>query len=69
MSQAFMEEKLGMKFDVVIPDLPRLVARSEQYGDMAASIRGPFRTAIMQLSKLLGADPLSDEKLSVTVAA
>jgi pilus assembly protein CpaE len=69
MSQSFMEEKLGMKFDVVIPDLPRLVAKSEQYGDMAASIRGPFRTAIMELAKLLGADPLLDEKLKITVAA
>jgi pilus assembly protein CpaE len=69
MSQAFMEEKLGLKFDVVIPDLPRLIAKSEQYGDMAASVRGPFRTAIMQLAKLLGADPLLDEKLKVTVAA
>jgi pilus assembly protein CpaE len=69
MSQAFMEEKLGTKIDIVIPDLPRLIAKSEQYGEMAASIRGPFRTAIMQLAKLLGADPLLDEKLKVTVAA
>ncbi len=68
-SQAFMEEKLGLKIDIVIPDLPRLIAKSEQYGDMPASIRGPFRTAIMQLAKLLGADPLLDEKLKVTVAA
>jgi len=69
MSQAFMEEKLGVKFDVVIPDLPRLIAKSEQYGDMAAAIKGPFRTGIMQLAKLLGADPLLDEKLKLTAAA
>ncbi len=69
MSQAFMEEKLGMKIDIVIPDLPRLISKSEQYGEMAAAIRGPFRTAIMHLAKLLGADPLLDEKLKLTVAA
>jgi len=69
MSQTFMEEKLGVKFDVVIPDLPRQVAKAEQYWDMAASIRGPFRTAILQLAKFLGADPLIDEKRKLTVAA
>jgi pilus assembly protein CpaE len=69
MSQAFMEEKLGTKFDIVIPDLPRLISRSDQYGDMAASIRGPFRNAIMRLGKLLGADAAVDEKPRAPAAA
>jgi len=61
MSQAFMEEKLGVKFDVVIPDLPRVLQKADQYGDMAGAIRGPFRTGILQLGKLLGADLSLDE--------
>ncbi len=61
MSQAFMEEKLGLKFDIVIPDLPRLMSKSDKYGDMAAAIRGPCRTAILRLGKLLGTDALGPE--------
>jgi pilus assembly protein CpaE len=69
MSQDFMEEKLGTKFDVVIPDLSRLISKADQYGDMAASIRGPFRNAILRLGKLLGADLAADEKPLATAAA
>jgi len=69
MSQAFMEEKLGTKFDIVIPDLPRLVPKADQYGDMAASIRGPFRNAIMRLGKLLGADAAQDDNPRTPAAA
>jgi pilus assembly protein CpaE len=68
LAQTFMEEKLGMKFDVVIPDLPRVISKAEQYGDMAASIRGPFRNAIIQLAKLLGADQSADPKPAIASA-
>jgi pilus assembly protein CpaE len=69
MSQNFMEEKLGMKFDIVIPDLPRVILKADKYGEMAASIRGPFRTAILHLAKLLGADAIPDEKPKSIAAA
>jgi len=69
MSQAFMEEKLGVKFDVVIPDLPRVISKADQYGDMAATIRGPFRNGILRLGKLLGADMTTEETSKVSVAA
>jgi len=69
MSQNFMEEKLGIKFDVVIPDLPRMITKADQYGDMAAGIRGQFRTGILRLGKLLGADMTVDEAEKVSVAA
>jgi pilus assembly protein CpaE len=69
MSQNFMEEKLGMKFDIVIPDLPRVIMKADKYGEMAASIRGPFRTAILRLAKLLGAESIPEEKSKSTAAA
>jgi pilus assembly protein CpaE len=69
MTQSFMEEKLGVKFDIVIPDLPRMITKANQYGDMAAAIRGPFRNAILRLGKLLGADMATQEASHISVAA
>jgi pilus assembly protein CpaE len=69
MSQSFMEEKLGVKFDVVIPDLPRIMAKTDKYGEMAAAIRGPFRTAMVRLGKLLGTDAAVEKPAKVIEAA
>jgi pilus assembly protein CpaE len=53
---AYMEQTLGLKFDAVIPDLPRVIPKTEKYGDIAAGIRGPFRNAMLKLAKALGAE-------------
>ena len=56
-SQAYMEQTLGLRFDAVIPDLPRIVPKTTEFGTPAASLRGPFRDAIAALAKALGATP------------
>jgi pilus assembly protein CpaE len=55
LSQVYMEQTLGLRFDAVIPDLPRIVPRSNRDGQPAASLKGPFRNAIIQLATALGA--------------
>jgi pilus assembly protein CpaE len=55
LSQAYMEQTLGLRFDAIIPDLPRIVPKSTRDGRPAAALKGPFRTAIMQLATALGA--------------
>jgi pilus assembly protein CpaE len=56
LSQSFMEQALGMKFDVIIPDLPRILPKADKFGEMAASIKSPFRDAIGKLATKIGAD-------------
>jgi pilus assembly protein CpaE len=56
LSQAYLEQTLGLRFDAVIPDMPRIIPRSTQYGQAAAALKGPFRNAIMQLATTLGAN-------------
>jgi pilus assembly protein CpaE len=56
----YMERTLGMKFDTIIPDLPRIVPRAEKYGDIPASARGPFRNGIVALAKALGVEQFVD---------
>jgi pilus assembly protein CpaE len=58
LTTSFMEETIGMKFDVVIPDLPRIVPKAEKYGDMAAQTRGAFRAGMLKLADSLGAKAL-----------
>ncbi|WP_297371375.1 cellulose synthase operon protein YhjQ/BcsQ [Acidocella sp.] len=55
LSQAYMEQTMGMRFDAVIPDLPRIVPRAGQLGQPAAAIRGAFRTTIAKLAGAIGA--------------
>jgi pilus assembly protein CpaE len=72
LNQTYMERALGVKFDAVIPDLPRIIPKAEKYGEIPASIRGPFRTAMTQLAKLLGIEVAAAEpaaKTPVTTAA
>jgi pilus assembly protein CpaE len=54
-SQSYMEQTMGLHFDAVIPDLPRVVPRTSQLGNQAAARRGPFRTGIAALATALGA--------------
>jgi len=71
LTQDYMERALGLKFDAVIPDLPRVIPKAEKYGEIPASIRGPFRAAMMQLAKLLGIDVATEPapKPAITNAA
>jgi pilus assembly protein CpaE len=59
LSQAYIEQTLGLKFDAVIPELPRL-AKAAQFGQAAAEVRGPFRTAIQTIAARLGARAFTD---------
>ncbi|MDD2796126.1 MAG: cellulose synthase operon protein YhjQ/BcsQ [Acidocella sp.] len=60
LSQSYLEQNMGMRFDAVIPDLPRIVPKANQFGTPAASVRGPFRDAIATLAKALGATPSTE---------
>ncbi len=55
LSQSYMEQTMGLRFDAVLPDLPRIVPRASQLGNQAAALRGPFRTGIAALATALGA--------------
>jgi pilus assembly protein CpaE len=71
LNKDYMERALGVKFDAVIPDLPRVIPKAEKYGEIPSSIRGPFRTAVMQLAKILGIEVAAEPaaKTPVTTAA
>ena len=56
-----VEETLGMKIDVAIPDLPRVVANAVNLGEPAAAARSPLRTAIMEITTLCAASGLLDQ--------
>lgn len=60
LSQHYMEQSMGLRFDAVIPDLPRLVPRCSQLGNQAAALRGPFRNGIAALCTALGIAPLGE---------
>lgn len=60
LSQASMEQTLGLRFDAVIPELPKLVPKATQFGEPAAETRGPFRNAIQQLANAMGARVVED---------
>jgi pilus assembly protein CpaE len=60
LTQSFMEQNLGQKFDAVIPDLPRIVQRAEKFGQPAVQTRGALRAGIQKLAGLLGARALED---------
>jgi pilus assembly protein CpaE len=55
LSQHYMEQTMGVPFDAVIPDLPRIVPKTTELGTQAVSLRGPFRTAMASLAATLGA--------------
>ena len=49
-----IEEALKVKIDVVIPDIPRQLNESASFGDPAVASSGPFRQAIIDLSREIG---------------
>jgi len=49
--RAAVEEALGTKVDVCIPDLPKTVGAAESLGEPAAKAHGGFRTGIVQLAQ------------------
>jgi pilus assembly protein CpaE len=60
LSQSFIEQAIGLQFDAVIPNLPRIVPKASTYGTPAASLRGPFRNAIADLANALGATVVAE---------
>jgi len=60
LTQAYMEQTMGLRFDAVIPDLPRIVPKTTQFGEQAAALRGPFRNAIEALAGVLGATVMAE---------
>ena len=49
-----IEDELKVKIDVVIPDIPKQLNESASFGEPAIAIRGPFRQAIIDLSREIG---------------
>ncbi|MDR3505400.1 MAG: pilus assembly protein CpaE [Acidocella sp.] len=62
LAQSYMEQTMGLRFDAVIPELPRIVPRSTQLGTLAAALRGPFRAAVAALAVAAGAGPLPEKR-------
>lgn len=63
--RATVEEALGAKLDVCIPDLPKAVGLAETLGEPAAKSRGGFRAGIVQLARemsLVAADPTAQRR-------
>jgi pilus assembly protein CpaE len=46
-----LEEGLKIKPDVIIPDMPKVVLHAANMGEAAISVRGGFRTGMLQLAK------------------
>jgi pilus assembly protein CpaE len=49
-----IEEALKVKVDIVIPDIPKQLNESAHFGEPAISGKGPFRQAIIDLSREIG---------------
>jgi pilus assembly protein CpaE len=49
-----IEDALKVKIDVVIPDSPKQINESANYGEPAVTQRGPFKQAIIDLSREIG---------------
>lgn len=49
-----IEEALKVKIDIVIPDIPKQLNESASFGEPAIAARGPFRQAIIDLSREIG---------------
>jgi pilus assembly protein CpaE len=55
-----VEDTLGLKVDLVIPDLPRVVANATNLGEPAAAARSPLRNAILELTGLVAQGGMLD---------
>ena len=69
LSQSRMEQMLGLRFDAVIPDLARLLAKAAIFGEPAAAIKGPFRNAVFAIAKAVGAYSTAEGKAEISGAA
>ncbi len=49
-----IEEALKVKIDVSIPDIPKQLNESANFGEPAVTVKGPFRQAIWDLSREIG---------------
>ena len=49
-----IEEALKVKIDVSIPDIPKQLNESASFGEPAVTSKGPFRQAILDLSREIG---------------
>ncbi|WP_298162491.1 histidine kinase [Acidocella sp.] len=49
-----IEDALKVKIDIVIPDMPKQLNESASFGEPAIATRGPFRQAIIELSREVG---------------
>jgi len=69
LSQARLEQMLGLRFTAVIPDLPRLLSKAAHFGEPAAAVKGPFREAIFRIAEAAGVNAAGDAKAAVPAAA
>lgn len=69
LSQVYMEQTLGLRFHAVIPDMPRILSKAANYGEPAASLKGPFRDAILRIARALGANLGAENAVEVALAA
>lgn len=60
LSRRQVEDALGMKIDVAIPDLPRQVGAATTMGDPAAAMKGGFRAGIIELARQVAGSALID---------
>jgi pilus assembly protein CpaE len=61
LTRAQIEAALKLKIDVVIPDLPRQMARATALGAPASGLRGGFRAGILALAKEVAFVKVPDE--------
>ncbi len=54
LSQARLEQMMGVRFAAAIPDLPKVLSKAAHFGEPAASVKGPFREAIFAIAKAVG---------------
>ncbi len=60
LSRRQVEESLGMKVDVQIPDLPKQVAAAGTMGDPSVAMKAGFRTGIIELARQVAGSGLID---------
>lgn len=64
-----IEEAIKTKIDIAIPDLPKLMNETASYGEPAICQRGPFKQAIIELSREIGYVGAKDENVAPVIRA
>jgi pilus assembly protein CpaE len=57
-----IEDALELKVEVAVPDMPKLVSNAATFGKPAVAEAGPFRDAILELSRRVAFTRLLDTK-------